>query len=88
MTPTRQTPKRSPDEGVVVSQVRAVRLGHGANCSSIGSVIDTLFLTALAGGAIFTAIVAAMGQEPVRVVNPPRRDEGEGAEETSAEPKT
>jgi hypothetical protein len=40
--------------------VRAVRLGHGANCSSVGSVIDTLFLSAVAGGAIFAAVCAAL----------------------------
>ena len=29
--------------------VRAVRLGHGANCSSIGSVVDALFTSAVLG---------------------------------------
>jgi len=69
-----------------VEHLLVVRAGHGANCSSIGSVIDTLFVTALAGGAIFAAVVAAMGQEPVRVVHatpggvPPReRPVGEPA---------
>jgi len=57
------------------SSVQVVRLGHGANCSSIGCVIDTLFVTALAGGAIFAAIVAALAEEPVIVVNPPREDD-------------
>jgi hypothetical protein len=51
--------------------VRVVRAGHGANCSSIGSVIDTLFVTALAGGAIFAAIAAALAKESVMVVPPP-----------------
>ena len=46
-------------------QLRVVRAGHGANCSSIGSVIDTLFVTALAGGAIFAAVMAALAKEPV-----------------------
>jgi len=48
--------------------VRAVRLGHGANCSSVGSVIDTLFVSAALGGAIFAAICAAMQTERVVVV--------------------
>jgi hypothetical protein len=48
--------------------IRALRLGHGANCSSVGSVIDTLFLGAAVGGAIFAAVCAAMRDEPVRVV--------------------
>lgn len=52
------------------TSVRAVRLGHGANCSSIGSVVDTLFVTAAVSGAIFAAICAALAEEPVRVVEP------------------
>jgi len=57
-----------------VTSVRAVRLGAGANCSSVGSVVDTLFVTAAAGAAIFAAICAAMAEEPVRVVAPPNDD--------------
>lgn len=48
--------------------VRAIRLGHGANCSSIGSVIDTLFIAAVASGAIFAVVLAAMKNEDVKVV--------------------
>ena len=55
--------------------VRVIRLGHGANCSSIGSVIDTLFVTAAVGGAIFAALCAAMQDEPVRVIEPDEEDE-------------
>ena len=49
--------------------VRALRVGHGGNCSSVGSVIDTLFLGAAAGGAIFAAICAAMQEEEITVVS-------------------
>jgi hypothetical protein len=52
------------------SCVRQVRLGRGANCSSIGSVVDTLFATAAVGAAVFAAVVAALASEPVRVVRP------------------
>jgi hypothetical protein len=55
--------------------VRVIRLGHGANCSSIGSVIDTLFVTAAVGGAIFAAVCAAMQDEPVRVIEREEEDE-------------
>lgn len=59
--------------------VRAVRVGHGANCSSVGSVVDTLFLGAAVGGAVFAAVLAAMKVEPVTVVgkppDEPERDE-------------
>ncbi|MCL2776418.1 MAG: radical SAM protein [Polyangiaceae bacterium] len=47
--------------------VIAVRLGHGANCSSIGSVVDTLFLSAAVGSAVFAAVCAAMRDEPMRI---------------------
>ncbi len=50
--------------------VRVIRLGHGANCSSIGSVIDTLFASAVIGGAVFTAITAALAREKVSEVKP------------------
>jgi len=58
------------DREIDVACVRAVRVGHGGNCSSVGSVIDTLFLGAAAGGAIFAAICAAMKNEPIVVVGP------------------
>ena len=48
--------------------VRVVRLGHGANCSSIGSVVDTLFVAAVVSGALFAVILAAMKEEDVKVV--------------------
>ncbi|MDB4942241.1 MAG: hypothetical protein JWP97_1775 [Labilithrix sp.] len=55
-------------QGVRVEHVRALRVGHGGNCSSVGSVVDTLFLGAAAGGAVLAAVLAAMGDERVRVV--------------------
>jgi hypothetical protein len=51
--------------------VRAVRLGHGANCSSIGSVVDTLFASAVIGSAILATVLAAMKKERVAVVRAP-----------------
>jgi len=50
--------------------VAVVRVGHGANCSSIGSVVDTLFATATIGAAVLAAIVAALRTEDVKVVGP------------------
>lgn len=47
---------------------RIVREGHGANCSSLGSVVDTLFLSAVAGGAVLAAVAAALKRETPRVV--------------------
>ena len=50
------------------ASIRVLRLGHGANCSSIGSVVDTLFVTSLLGGALFASIVAAFVTEPIEVI--------------------
>jgi hypothetical protein len=56
------------EEGIREENIRSVRLGHGANCSSVGSVIDTLFLGATLGGVVFAAVCAAMKVEGVTVV--------------------
>ena len=63
--------------------IKVVRLGHGANCSSIGSVIDTLFASAVVGGAVFAAIAAALAREEVRVVGETEHaTDAEGGNET------
>ena len=56
----------------IEKSMRTVRIGHGANCSSVGSVIDTLFASAIVGGAIFAAIAAAMATEKVTEVKASR----------------
>jgi hypothetical protein len=56
-----------PRRQVQPENVLRVRLGHGANCSSIGSVVDTLFATAVVGTALFAAVVAALSKESVNV---------------------
>ena len=48
--------------------ITRVREGHGANCSSVGSVVDTLFLSAVAGGAVLAAVAAALKREPITLV--------------------
>jgi hypothetical protein len=53
-------------EHTVRRGIRVVRLGHGANCSSIGSVLDTLFASAVVGSAILAAIAAALAKEAPR----------------------
>jgi hypothetical protein len=45
-----------------------VRLGHGANCSSIGAVVDTLFASAVVSTMIFAAVAAAMTREPITII--------------------
>jgi hypothetical protein len=67
---------RKPASGAEGEHVVVVRVGHGANCSSIGSVVDTLFATATVSAAVLAAIVAALRSEDVNVVGrdppPPR----------------
>jgi hypothetical protein len=43
----------------------------------VGSVVDTLFATAAVGTAVFAAVLAALGSEPVRVVGEARGADGE-----------
>lgn len=44
--------------------VLVVRRGPGANCSSIGSAVEMLFLSATAGAAILAAVAAALPPSP------------------------
>jgi hypothetical protein len=62
------------DHGVLV-----VREGPSANCSSIGSVVDTLFITSVVGGALFVAVAAAVQREKdkVTVIGEPKASEEE-----------
>jgi hypothetical protein len=48
----------SDDEGP--GRVLAVRALPGANCSSVGSVIDLLFATGVVAGALLVAVDAAL----------------------------
>ncbi len=73
--------ERSERRPVSPATIRVVRVGHGANCSSIGSVVDTLFVAALAGGAVFAAICAALDDEPIRVSGATRHAGVEGKRE-------
>lgn len=54
--------------------VLVVRRGPGANCSSIGSAVEVLFLSATVGAAVLAAIAAALDpREPPS--QPPPADE-------------
>jgi hypothetical protein len=48
--------------------VLRVREGHGANCSSVGSVVDTVFLGAVVGGVVIAMVAAALKKEPITIV--------------------
>ena len=47
-------------------EILAVRKGPGANCSSVGSALDLLFLSAVAAGVVMAGIAAAFGDAPTK----------------------
>jgi hypothetical protein len=69
---TARTPEdaRVREKPVDEEHVRRVRIGSGGNCSSVGSVVDTLFATAVVGAAIFAGVVAALKVETIHVREP------------------
>ena len=48
------------DDDDTLSHVLEVRRGPGANCSSIGSAVEMLFLSATAGSALLVAVTAML----------------------------
>ena len=58
-------------------EILALRRGPGANCSSIGSALDILFVSATAAGVILVLVAAAFGD--ARPVNDGGEAEDEGA---------
>jgi hypothetical protein len=71
-----QAERPSPTEDGAVDErsILALRVGHGANCSSIGSVVDTLFASAVIGAMVFAAVAAAMKTETVKIAGSPRAE--------------
>lgn len=65
-----KAPSPTPATERIERGVLAVREGPSANCSSIGSVVDTLFVAATVGGALFVAVAAAVERErdAVRII--------------------
>jgi hypothetical protein len=55
--------------------VLAVRLGPGANCSSVGSAIDVLFYGSVVAGAVAVALAAAF---PPKIEDEEPEGGGEG----------
>ena len=75
---TGDDPRTGSSEGVL-----AVRPLPGANCSSIGSVVDMLFVAGAVGGVLLVAATAALSGRDVELVGPtgeePQDDEGDDA---------
>jgi hypothetical protein len=55
--------------------VLAVRQGPGANCSSIGSVIDLLFGAVVVSGMLYAGVVIALGDRKVEQVGREKKKE-------------
>lgn len=51
---------REPAEHDARGEILSLHLGPSANCSSIGSFVDFLFLSSVAGGALIAALAATM----------------------------
>jgi hypothetical protein len=64
--------QREPERALNPEDVLVLRCGPGANCSSVGSVLDLLFLSAVAGGVLLVGVTAALDR---------KRDDGREARE-------
>lgn len=74
-------PALTREAALTPEDILVVRRGPGANCSSIGSALDVLFLSAVAGSAILVAVAAALPTKQAGPPAPPARGrEGEGEE--------
>lgn len=60
-----------PDEAA--DGVLVVRRGPGANCSSIGSAVEMLFLSATVGSSLLVAVTAMLrpDDDPAKPAEPP-----------------
>lgn len=71
MSDAGEVEREDPTDGVLV-----VRRGPGANCSSIGSAVEMLFLSATVGTAILAAVAASL--DPKDDEEPDEDDEPAG----------
>ncbi|MDI1443372.1 hypothetical protein [Polyangium sp. 6x1] len=46
---------------IEADEILVLRRGPGANCSSVGSALDLLFLSAVAAGVVMAGVAAAFG---------------------------
>jgi len=71
-------------EPIRPEDILIVRRGPGANCSSIGSTLDLLFLSAALAGAIFAGIAATLADEEVGARARTDDDKRKGKDDESA----
>jgi hypothetical protein len=67
--------------------VLAVRAGPGANCSSIGSVVDMLFAAAVLSGVVYAGVVASLADREFEQVGRGGRREGDAREGDDEAPR-
>jgi len=76
---------------VTPDEILIVRRGPGANCSSIGSALDVLFMTATLAGAILVGVAAAIGEAAPRRAargdDPSKPSEPPSEESDAADPR-
>jgi hypothetical protein len=72
---------RDVDEGE--GRVLSVHFGRAASCSSVGSVVDVLFLSTVAGAAVISALGVWLAREA-----DPAETETDSATETETETET
>lgn len=86
--------ERDPDEEQQ-GRVLSVRFGRSANCSSVGSIVDVLFVSSVVGTALLGAIAVMLrrpGDERPPEQGPPEKGSSEGepaqgkADEDSPDP--
>ena len=70
-----------PSAAIDPEEILTLRRGPGANCSSIGSALDVLFLSATLAGVILVSVAAAFGGERGREAE---GDPPEGADDAGA----
>lgn len=67
-------PASEPDPATACPGVLSVHFGHSANCSSVGSIVDFLFLSGAASAAVIAAVAVLLRRAPEEGA-----DDGEGA---------
>lgn len=72
-------------DSVTDGEVLSVHFGRSANCSSIGSVVDFLFVSSVAGAAVLGAVGAALvrARAPEEPAADPEQESAESPSEVS-----
>ncbi len=75
---TNRDDSTSPLSSRISANVRAARSGPGANCSSLGSAVDALFLGSVAVGALLASAATALAAAEAAAAE--AKEVGDGSE--------